>query len=121
MSALLKKIFFVLLGAAALVFFAQNWTVLGARTPIRFDLIFWRFEAGEEGFPLILLCLGCLFFGLVVGGLSGVFEHLARRFQVGSRDRRIHHLEKELAKLKKVPPPPPPPSSSSLPPAPPRS
>jgi uncharacterized integral membrane protein len=50
--------------------------------------------------PNLLLFLACLILGMLLAGFHGVYERMARRFDIRKRDKHIRALEKELGEYK---------------------
>jgi uncharacterized integral membrane protein len=97
MFGLFRRLFFVAMLCLVVVFALENATPLGQTLEFRLDLYFWN---GKAAFPLAFLLVVCFLLGVLTAGFHGLYERLARRVEIGKRDKRIRALEKELAELR---------------------
>jgi hypothetical protein len=102
MLSFLKKLMIFVVLAAVVLFGMQPENLKALSATIQFHFKLWDFWDlyATPAFPVALLFVVFFLLGMVMAGLHGVYERLARRTQIRSRDRKIAALEKEVGELR---------------------
>ena len=96
MMAFIKKIFAAVVLAGLALFGYQNMESLSSTISFNFDLYAEGLNYQTPNFPVFFILIAFFLVGMLLTGMHGIYERIARKVELRHRERRIRALEKQL-------------------------